>query len=142
MVYVSPLAAASSCDNGLTHYRAFIGKDAALNIPKSLDLIRIADGTSDTLLVVEADEGVPWTKPDDFVYDAKKPLPKLKGLSSAGFAVLFADGSVRMMSSSIPEKTLRAYITANGGELIHEREETPKGRPQNRESPRRANSEF
>src|SRR5262249_33912525 len=35
------------------------------------------DGTSNTLLVAEASEAVPWTKPVDIALVAKKPLPKL-----------------------------------------------------------------
>ena len=38
-------------------------------------IAQITDGTSNTILAVEAEEGVPWAKPDDFAYDAKKPLP-------------------------------------------------------------------
>src|SRR5262245_56247240 len=35
------------------------------------------DGLANTLLVVEAGEAVPWTKPVDLRIDSKKPLPKL-----------------------------------------------------------------
>jgi hypothetical protein len=52
------------------------------------------DGTSNTLGVVEAGEAVPWSKPDELVYDPKKPLPKLGGLFKDGFNATMMDGSV------------------------------------------------
>src|SRR5262249_53007604 len=35
------------------------------------------DGTSNTFLVAEAAESVPWSKPEELSVDSKKPLPKL-----------------------------------------------------------------
>ena len=35
------------------------------------------DGAANTITVVEAAEAVPWTKPDDLVYDPAAPLPPL-----------------------------------------------------------------
>jgi hypothetical protein len=81
-------------------------------------LTDVTDGTSNTLMVVEAASAVPWTKPDDLVYDAKKPLPKLGGAFPEGFHAAFADGSVRLIGKDIDEKTLRALITVAGGEVI------------------------
>jgi hypothetical protein len=114
-VYMSP--ADPNVEAGLCHYRAFYGKDAILELNQGRKLANVTDGLSNTILVVEADEGVPWTKPDDFEYDPKKPLPKLGGLVPNGFHAAFGDGSVRFIKSSIAEKTLRALITANGGEI-------------------------
>jgi hypothetical protein len=111
---------------GHTYYRVFTGSDAAFPSPKGLAgaltlgrrLTGFADGTSNTLLVVEAGEAVPWTKPDELAYDAKKPLPKLGGLFREGFHVTVADGSTRFISKKIDEKLLRALITPAGGEVI------------------------
>ena len=75
-VYMHPQAPASA-EVGLSHYRLFHGKDAMFDLKaKNRNLATVADGLSNTWMVVEAAEGVPWTKPDDFEYDAKKPLPK------------------------------------------------------------------
>src|SRR5262249_598312 len=38
------------------------------------------DGTSNTILVAEAGEAIPWSKPGDLRYDPNGPLPKLGGL--------------------------------------------------------------
>ena len=45
-------------------------------------------------MVVEADEAVPWTKPDELPYAPDKPLPALGGGPRGNFLVLMADGSV------------------------------------------------
>jgi hypothetical protein len=79
---------------------------------------RIPDGTSNTLCVVEAGEAVPWSKPDELRYDPKGPLPKLGGLFKDGFNAALMDGNVAFISRQIDENSLRALITANGGEII------------------------
>src|SRR4029077_10330578 len=44
------------------------------------------DGTSNTMLITEAAEAVPWTKPEDLVYKPGK-LPKFGGMFKNGFNV-------------------------------------------------------
>ena len=61
---------------------------------------------------------MPWTKPDEFEFDPKKPLPKLGKFFNGGFNVAFADGSVRYMRHQADEKNLKAMITKDGGEVI------------------------
>ncbi|MHB1034627.1 MAG: DUF1559 family PulG-like putative transporter [Pirellulales bacterium] len=77
----------------------------------------IQDGTSDTILLVEADEkhAVIWTCPDDLKYDPKEPLAGLVGLRPAGFVAAFADGSVRFLAASTDKESLRRMFTANDG---------------------------
>jgi hypothetical protein len=75
------------------------------------------DGTASSILVVEGEEAVPWTSPDDFVYDAKKPLPKLGHPGRDGFYAGMGDGSVRYLPKDIEEKALRTLITSQGGDL-------------------------
>jgi hypothetical protein len=70
------------------------------------------DGTSQTFLVVESSEAVPWTKPADLVYDAGKPLPNL-GFEDRFYLVL-ADGSAHFMKKTIPEPFIRGGITPHG----------------------------
>jgi hypothetical protein len=78
------------------------------------------DGTSNTILIVEADDAhaVPWTKPDDLPYDAEHPQRGLGGHLHGGFVVGMADGSVRFVRNTISKATLqRAFNPADGGVL-------------------------
>jgi Protein of unknown function (DUF1559) len=63
------------------------------------------------LMIVEAAESVPWTKPEDLHYDDAKPLPRLGGPFEDGSYVSFADGSVRFLSREHSPETLHALIT-------------------------------
>ena len=106
-----------------TFYRAFVGKGAAFEGPKGVSLEDFPDGRSETFLVVEAGEAVPWTKPDELAFAPGVPLPKLGGIfpRNPDFRAAMADGTVRSLSKNLDEATLRALITRNG------REELPPG---------------
>jgi hypothetical protein len=101
-----------------THYLGFFGKGAFFNGKKGIRITDITDGTSNTIMVVEADKSVPWTKPEDLPFEAGKPLPKVGAFWPNGFQVAICDGSVRMLRKDIKPETLRALITINGGEVI------------------------
>jgi hypothetical protein len=104
---------------GLTYYRVFTGEHTpfprgrASRIPAGFP-----DGTSNTILIVEAATPVPWTKPEELEYDANKPLPKVGGHFRSTFVVGMADGSARPVDVRVSDVTLRAAITADGGELL------------------------
>jgi hypothetical protein len=99
-----------------------LGGGPALDIFQSdyrMSLGRIPDGSSNTIMVAEAADGVPWTKPADLVYEPDQPLPKLGGHFSSGFLVSMADGSVRTIDPRrVNENTLRLAITADDGQLL------------------------
>ena len=104
-----------------THYRVFVGNDAAFDYLKGHRLTEFTDGTSNTLLVVTAADAVPWTKPDELAFDPKKDMTKLLGTVVNGRCqAAFADGSVRTFGKIPTEKTLNALITRNGGEVIED----------------------
>jgi len=79
-------------------------------------LKEIPDGTSNTIMIVEAEEAVPWTMPEVLLYDRNQPLPKLGGHFGKFFLAALADGSVKSFRSDLPEPKLRAWITKDGGE--------------------------
>jgi hypothetical protein len=108
--------------DGSTFYQVFVGNGAAFDDGmKKINKADFTDGTSNTLLVLEAAKAVPWTKPEDLVYDPDKDLPKLGGLFDDGFHALYADGYVQFIKKEIKPETLRALITRAGGEAVDRR---------------------
>jgi hypothetical protein len=63
------------------------------------------------LMIVEAADPVPWTKPEDLAYDDANPLPNLGGPFDNGSYATFGDGSVRFLNRELSPETLRAIIT-------------------------------
>ncbi len=108
---------------GLTYYQVFVGPGTAFEDLEGqrwagVRFSQILDGTSNTLMVVEAGEPVIWTKPDDLPYDPKKPLPKLGGLFPDGFHAALCDGSVQFIPNSYKKEFLRFLVTRNDGQVI------------------------
>jgi hypothetical protein len=101
-----------------TIMHVFVGRDAAFEGKVGLRMRDFTDGLSNTILVIEAGEPVPWTKPEDLYYDPDEPLPDLRCPFRNGFRVGLGDGGVRTIGKRMSEKTLRAAITRNGGERL------------------------
>jgi hypothetical protein len=106
---------------GETFYRGLTGPSTIFEAGKELRFQNVTDGTSNTILCVEAEKSVPWTKPDDLPFDPKKDeLPKVGGaMFEAGFNCLICDGSVRFIKKDVAKETLKALITRDGGEVIN-----------------------
>jgi prepilin-type processing-associated H-X9-DG protein len=107
---------------GMTGYQAIIGPGAAFKPDfKPLKFEDFTDGTSNTILIGESRRSVPWTKPEDLPFDMNIPLAGLgshHGYHNNGFNVLFTDGSVRFIKSSINPQALRAILTRDGKEEV------------------------
>ncbi len=121
---------------GETFVQVFTGPGTAFDLALArpgepslgIRLTDITDGTTYTLMAVEAAESVPWTKPVDLPYDAKKPLPKLGGARPDRFFAVYFDGHVGSIRTKLDEAILRALITPNGGEVVGPYEDDEPGR--------------
>ncbi|VTU02151.1 Secreted protein containing DUF1559 OS=Rhodopirellula sallentina SM41 GN=RSSM_03172 PE=4 SV=1: SBP_bac_10 [Gemmataceae bacterium] len=118
-VYLSPQAPLAN-PAGLTHYRGFAGPGTAFEPGKQITLAAMADGTSNTLMVVETADAVEWAKPNDIPFDPKKPFPKLTSVTGDDkILAAMCDGSVRVLDlKRLTEATLKAAVTCNGGEIL------------------------
>jgi hypothetical protein len=119
-VYAHASADPAKTAAGFTHYRAFVGPGAAFDptLNRGTRFTDFTDGTTNTILVVEAADPIEWTRPDDLPFTANGPLPRMGVGSPSNFNVLLGDASVRPLEVDISPQTLRAAITRNGGEIL------------------------
>ena len=108
---------------GHTVYLAPFGAGIAFEGRSGVPFKEFTDGTSNTILVVEAtaEQAVPWTKPADLAIDPQQPLAGLKQ-GRESFAVLLADGSAFQLSSKNDPKVLLKMLTRAGGEILQSSE--------------------
>jgi RNA polymerase sigma factor (sigma-70 family) len=115
-VFATPNGAGKATQE--TFYQVFTGKGAIFEGQKGVPVTDIRDGTSNTILIIEGGAAVPWTKPADLPFDAKKPLPRVGGMFPEGFHFARADGLVTYCRQRFREAALRDMITRSGGERL------------------------
>jgi RNA polymerase sigma factor (sigma-70 family) len=104
-------------EEGKTLIQVFTGPDTVFNGAKKMKLTDITDGTSNTILAVEAKDAVVWTQPSDLpLPKAKDKMPALGGRFSNGFVIVMCDGAVRLMPLNPAAKDLRPLITPAAGD--------------------------
>jgi chromosome segregation ATPase len=81
-------------------------------------MVDFLDGTSNTILIIEAGNPVPWTKPEDLHYAEDEPLPELGGLFADAIHAVFADGAVHTLMREYDEQHLRYAITRDDGNQL------------------------
>jgi biotin carboxyl carrier protein len=116
-VYCSP---GSKAAPGMTNYLTVRGPNTAFPGKDGVSLEQITDGTSWTILVVEAsdEKAVVWTKPVDIEYDeTRDELPGLVGLQPKSFLAAFCDGSLRELASDVDSKGFKKLFLRNDGPL-------------------------
>ena len=103
----------------VTYYQVFLGEGALFEKGRMVTIPEVRDGTVNTLMIVEADTPVPWTKPEDLPYAPGQPLPKLGGQFKDGFVAVTADGAIRFIKKSIDQQLLVSMVTRSGEEVIN-----------------------
>ena len=108
----------------IANYLAVVGPETVWPGATALSSRDVTDGTSCTILIVEnAGANVRWLEPRDLLFAQMSfELNDPAGVSSkyADPAVVMLDCSVRRLAKGLTPATLRALLTANGGEKIQE----------------------
>jgi len=98
-----------------TPWQVFTGPKTLFEGSKGCSISDITDGTSNTILLVEAGRLVPWTKPEDLPYDAKKDIPPLGYMFRGTFRFATADGAIFVGRRDFNVNEMRAAIDRNDG---------------------------
>lgn len=127
-VYRSPN---STAPPNKTNYLAIRHERSIFPGAKPIGFAGIIDGTSNTIMVVEANDAsaVEWARPDDLVPDPQNPARGLVGMRPGGFVAAMADGSVHFVPASLDPATLWALFTRDGSEVINLEELIRPDRP-------------
>jgi len=113
----APMSIAGT-DAHSTPWQVFTGPGSIFEGPKGCPLTEVTDGTSLTMLIAESNRLVPWTKPEDLSFDAKKDIPKLGSMFQDIFLFALADGSVHFGRRDFDAAAMRAAITRAAGDLV------------------------
>lgn len=111
----------ANLESGFTTYQALVGAEYAFQPGKQNTIRDIQDGTSNTVLVIDASPSIAvhWMEPSDpgvhfflnFGEESETPHP-------TGLHVLFADGTPKYITANVPRETRKALSTIDGGEII------------------------
>jgi hypothetical protein len=103
-----------------TSFRAFTGKGTFFEGPSGVSLHDVKDAAN-TILLVQALDQVPWTKPDELPLEKGKPLPSLGNIDN--FHAAFANGQVRQLFTG---KVLRVFSDEKGRMMLWEPADGPE----------------
>jgi len=120
--YACPSGSKALAAGGKTTYLTPRGPATIFPGAVGVKIQDVADGTSNTVLLVEAgdDLAVTWTKPDDWEVAPEFQTRGLFGHHPRGTNFGFADGSVRFLKETVSPKLLQAMTTRDGGEVLGE----------------------
>jgi Protein of unknown function (DUF1559) len=116
---------AASRRSGQTGYLVVVGPPTdqfSVNTPfeptRGADIRHITDGASQTVLILETNYLIPWTKPDDLKWAQGESPPALASPHEGGSHVVFVDGAIRFLKRTMDPRTFATLLTINGGEVI------------------------
>jgi hypothetical protein len=102
---------------GQNDYLFVTGRNMAFEVGQTLSFQDFTDGLSNTIMVVETQGlGGHWAEPKDT--DLTLPIPLPAGHYPQGNLVLYGDGSVQSVPTTLPPTTIHALCTRNGGEAV------------------------
>jgi hypothetical protein len=105
---------------GKTVYVVPVGDKSVFGGPEGISIVKIADGTSNTLMSIQVPESraVVWTQPADWEYTEPVVIDQLVVKGEPGFLAAFCDGSARFITRAITPETLLHLLQASDGNPI------------------------
>ncbi len=107
--------------SGKTRYLCPYGKGYFMEGDEPLHFRSFTDGTSNTISLVRVnpDHAVPWTKPADWEVDAEDPWKGLRSKEKREKLIAtMSDGSAHRYSQEMDPKVLQSILSRNGGEPV------------------------
>jgi hypothetical protein len=107
-----------------TYYQVFRGPETAFpDMPfnAKLHFNQFRDGTSNTILIIEAVEPINWMRPDDLPFQMNNPAMHNQlgnHWENGTCLVAFTDGSVRSLKRDITPQALQGLLTRGGAEIV------------------------
>jgi hypothetical protein len=103
-----------------TRFRCFYNNGALFDTDptRRTAVYTVPDGTSNTVMFVEAVEMVPWAQFNEFAFDPNGTPPPLGHPTRDVFLAGMADGSVRTVKKTVSPSSLKAAITRNGNDVV------------------------
>ena len=105
-----------------TCYQVVVDPSGIFTGANSTKITEITDGTSNTILLVEAESenAVPWMSPNDTDLPTYLTLGQtIRPNHTGGSNATFADGSIRFLSNGIDPATAKSLISKGGGEPVN-----------------------
>jgi len=105
-------------DDATTNYLVPVGSGTMFPGRRGKTPAQIEDLPRNTVAVLEVDDAlaVQWTRPAEYAYQPKSPGAGLGGLRVDGFFVVWGDGKVTGIPTSLTVQQLRPMYTADAGE--------------------------
>lgn len=121
-VFRCPSDPTSGPTSTMTNYLAVTGQGTIMEGKTPVGMMSITDGTSNTLLVVEApSSGVNWMEPRDMdvnAFTTQWGAPGATTTHPGGGNIAMADGSVRFLSNSTPPQVRQSLATRADGQVV------------------------
>jgi hypothetical protein len=100
----------------MTHYVVPVGEGTAFENYEPSKFAAVSDGLTKTIMILESDQPVVWTQPDDFEIDMEDPLANLGGLHPGrNLLTAFMDGHVEAFNvDALDDEEFQAMLTIAG----------------------------